>query len=188
MRQDELSAVAHHEAGHACAALIAFKTAPWLPHPAPPLPVRYIEITEDAPGQWRGVCVATNIYSTRWPEDRVAPCYCDLMQRQIAIHFGGGIAEAVHRGERRGRAVLSFATRHCNADADLRRARTVLADLYRLTGCHNGEQYLAERTLAMLLANWRSVAALAAALIEHRRIEGEQVERIINDCMIGSAS
>jgi hypothetical protein len=63
MRQDELSAVAHHEASHACAVLIAFKTAPWLPRPAPPLPVRYIEITEDAQGQWRGVCVATNIYS-----------------------------------------------------------------------------------------------------------------------------
>lgn len=138
------------------------------------------------PGQWTGNCVGTNIYSTKWK--RVSERFRDLMEAQVSIHLAGGIADAIHRGERRGRAVLSFATRHCNADADLRRARTVLADLYRLTGCHKGEQYLAERTLAMLLANWRSVAALAAALIKHRRIQGEDVEAIIDHSMIESAS
>src|SRR6478672_1394531 len=38
---------AYHEAGHAVATVLAFRTAPWLPRPALRLPVQYIEIRED---------------------------------------------------------------------------------------------------------------------------------------------
>jgi len=38
--------------------------------------------------------------------------------------------------------------------------------------------------MALLEANWRAVEALAAALVDHRRIEGRQVERIIDRSMV----
>jgi hypothetical protein len=44
-----------------------------------------------------------------WPEDRIAPRYRDLMEAQITIHLCGGLAESVHRGERRRHEVLRFA-------------------------------------------------------------------------------
>ena len=37
----------------------------------------------------------------RGSEDRIAPRCGDLMETQITIHFSGGLAEAIHRGERR---------------------------------------------------------------------------------------
>ena len=40
----------------------------------------------------------------------------------------------------------------------------------------------------MLLANWPAVEAVAEALVEDRRIEGEDVEAIIDRSMSGSAS
>jgi hypothetical protein len=54
--------------------------------------------------------------------------------RQIVVHLAGGIAEAISRGERRKHAVLRFAKLSCNADADLKLAAAVLADLRKLTG------------------------------------------------------
>ena len=64
---------------------------------------------------------------------------------------------------------------------DLERARAVLVgDLRRLTGYRLDAQHFAERTLALLLDNWCAVEALASALIENRRIEGEMVEEIID--------
>jgi hypothetical protein len=104
-----VSAIAHHEAGHAVATVLAFRTAAWLPKPLPPFLVRYVEITEDTPGQWNGSCVGTNIYSVAWDIACIAPPFRDLMQRQITIHLAGGIAEAIHRGERRKHEVLRFA-------------------------------------------------------------------------------
>ena len=55
----------------------------------------------------------------------------------------------------------------------------MLGDLRRLTGYRFEPQDFVEQTMTMLLANWRAVTALASALVEDRRIEGERVERII---------
>ena len=66
---------------------------------------------------------------------RIAEPYRDLMQWQIVIELAGGIAEAIHRGERRSHAILAFAASHCSMDTDLTKAAAVLADLRRLT-CH----------------------------------------------------
>jgi hypothetical protein len=173
----ELVAAAHHEAGHAVAVVTAFRDAAWLPHPPPPLPVRYVEITEDTPGQWTGNCVAFNIYSTKWPIECLAEPYRDLMERQIVIHLAGGIAEAISRGETRD--PLSFAQAHCDMEDDLRRANKVLRDLYIVIG-RNDRQRCAERAQALLTTHWRAVEALASALVEDRRIEGERVARIID--------
>ena len=108
------------------------------------------------------------------------------LEAQAVVHFAGGIREAIHRGERRRLEVLRFAKLNCDTEADLKLAEGVLADLRRLR--RYDEQNLVDRTLAVLLTHWPAVEGVAAALIEHRRVEGDQVERIINDCMIGSAS
>jgi hypothetical protein len=62
----------------------------------------------------------------------------------------------------------------------LEQARAVLGDLRRLTGYRYDEQRFAERALALLLTHWPAVEALASALVEDRRIEGDRVERIID--------
>jgi hypothetical protein len=80
--------------------------------------------------------------------------------------------------------VLRFATLNCSIEADLGQAAAVLADLRRLTGRHYDEQHFAERALALLPAHWPAVEALASALVEDRRIEGERVEQIIDHSMI----
>jgi hypothetical protein len=171
-------AIAHHESGHAVAAVLAFTNAAWLPRPMPSVRVRSVEIREDAPGQWSGNCVATNVYSTGWPKQyRIAKPFRDLMERQIIIHYAGGVSESIYRGESRRHAVLAFAKENCAADVDLQRAAAVIADLNKLTGRHFGEQHFAERTLATMLTHWKAVTALASALVEKRRIE--DVEKII---------
>ena len=84
--EPELSAVAFHEAGHAITLSASFRDAVWLPREPPALPVRYVEVTETAPGQWTGSCVGMNVYSVRWA-DRLAPRYLDLMLSQASIHL-----------------------------------------------------------------------------------------------------
>jgi hypothetical protein len=93
------------------------------------------------------------------------------------IHLAGGIAEAIYRGEHR--EVLAFATRHCCMDTDRDRARAVMAHLFFLNGHFPDEQPFASRAFE-LLRDWPAVAALAAALGEHHRIDGKQVEWIID--------
>jgi hypothetical protein len=62
----------------------------------------------------------------------------------------------------------------------LERAAAVLGDLFRLAGVRYDAQPFAERALALLSANWCAVTALASALVEDRRVEGERVEAIID--------
>lgn len=114
----------------------------------------------------------TNIYSSRWSNKRVGERFGDLMERQVFVHLAGGIAEAIHRGERRKHEALRFATRHCGTDVDLRRAAAVLADLRRLIGHCYDEQRFAERALTLLPEHWPAVEAMASALIKDRFIEG----------------
>jgi len=99
----DASAAAFHESGHAVAIVRAFRDAAWLPRPPPQVIVRYVEITQTASGEWTGCCASANVYSMRWDISCIAPRYRDLMERQIIIHLAGGVAEALHRGERRAR-------------------------------------------------------------------------------------
>ena len=146
--------------------------------------VQFIEVTQDAAGQWGGTCAALDIYSVKWPIDVLIAPFRDLMERQVTIHLAGGIAEAIHHGVRRGREALRFAEAHM--EMDLTKAEPVLRDVFRVTGYDVGPQHYADRTLLILEAHWPAVTALAAALIENGRIEGKDVERII-DRSIGSA-
>ena len=113
----DVSAAAFHESGHAVAIVLAFRNAAWLPKPPPPLPVRYVEITDYAAG-WSGNCFATDIYSMKWPIDCIAPRFGPLMEAQVVVELSGGVAEAVFRGERRRQEVLAFAESNCCIDAD----------------------------------------------------------------------
>jgi hypothetical protein len=172
----DLAAAAYHEAAHAVATVIAFRTARWLPHPAPPLPVRVVEITQDASGYWIGNCTSSDIYSVTW--QCVTEQYRPLMQAQVTIHLAGGIAEAAHRNGLRN--TLAFAKANCCMDHDLTQAHLVLGDLHILDGLPHDEGFYANRTLELLLDNWSAVHGLASALIEDRRIEGERVAQIID--------
>ena len=144
--------------------------------------VRYVEITEDTLGQWGGCCVGPDIYSVRWPIACIAPRYRDLMERQITISLSGGCAEAIARGERRKSEVLRFATKPLRAltttwtKARSGAGRSVQADGHPpLT-----REHFVERTMVLLEEHWPAVEALASALIEHRRIEGDRIERIVD--------
>jgi hypothetical protein len=177
----ELISPTYHEAGHV-ATVLAFRRARWLPYERQRCPSDRA-IAEDTPGQWGGACVGLDIYSMKWDLACVAPRYRDLMEAQVVIHLAGGIAEAIHRGVCSRQEVLRFAEANCEADADMEQARAVLGDLFRVTAYRFEARDFAGRTLEMLLAHWPAVEALAEALIEDGRIEGEDVERIIDRSM-----
>ena len=139
----ELSRTAYHESGHAIGISVAFCDAQWLPRQRPEVLVRSVAITESAPGQFLGNCTGMNIYSTKWPEwYRIAPRYLDLMKAQALM--AGGLAEAIHRGERRRHQVLAFAKAHCHLDEDMALAAGVLAHLHRL-GAYDEQSSLTGR-------------------------------------------
>jgi hypothetical protein len=179
----ELIATAHHEAGHAIAVTVAFRNAVWLPHPAPALPVHYVEITEDAPGHWSGGCLSEVVYSTAWPLACITEAYNPLMESQIVVNLGGGLAEAMFRGETREREALAFAELYCSMDDDLEQASDVLDAMHRLTGYRLHAKHFVERTLVLLQSHWYAVKALAAALVLHGRVEGAEIEAIIDHAM-----
>ena len=160
------------------ATVLAFRRAKWLPNPMPRSLISYVEMIEDTPGEWSGNCVSQDIYSPTWSLDRIAEILPPLMEAQIVIEMAGGIAEAIHRGERN--QPFWFATRHCGTSTDRQRATAVLTDYYHLTGQRVEKRVFAERASRLLLANWFAVDALATELIaQHGRLEGDQVERII---------
>jgi hypothetical protein len=106
------------------------------------------------------------------------------MEAQAVIHMAGSLAEAIHRGERRRHQVLAFAKAHCHLDAEMTLAEGVLADLRRLRAYD--EQRIVDRTLAVLLTHWEAVEGVAQALIQSRRIEGDEVERIIDGLSVSA--
>ena len=103
------------------------------------------------------------------------------MSAQIGVEIAGGVAESLHRcGIRHGRELWSFAESCCAVDGDLERIAAVLGDLRRLTGYRYRPEEFAEPTATMLLEHWPAVSALARALVAERRIEGDEVEAIID--------
>jgi hypothetical protein len=173
------TAAAYHEAGHAVATMLAFRTAR-LPMRPPERIIKYIEITvEGSNAQWDGLCFGPNIYAVQWPEARIDWIYREAMEWQIMIDLAGGIAEAISRGERRKKKVFWFAVFNCGCRDDLKTAAAVVADLRKLTGRQHGERRFGERVFALLLAYWAAVDALASALVDAERIEGDQIEKIV---------
>lgn len=181
--RSRLACAAFHEAGHGFASLLAFCTVR-SPMPVPPTPVELLEIYTlenphpylPAEGRWYG----PSTYAPEWPlERRIAPEWQEAMIWHIIVMQAGGIAEAIYRGERRKDHVLPFALAYCGCRTDRVQVTKTLADLQALTGRRQSEQRFAERTRALLLTNWPPVRALAEALIEAKRLEGEQVEAII---------
>ncbi|MGY3131991.1 hypothetical protein ACVWZM_002673 [Bradyrhizobium sp. USDA 4501] len=177
------TAAAYHEAGHAVASMVAFRTAK-LPMRPPKRIIKFIEITAAGGTAWGGLCFGPDIYAIEWPEARIDPIYREAMEWQVVIDLAGGISEAISRGERRKKEVFYFATFNCACGDDLKSAAAVLADLRKLTGRQYGERRFAERARALLLANWAAVDALVSALIDAERIEGDQVEKIVRPLLV----
>jgi hypothetical protein len=110
----------------------------------------------------------------RWPIECIAKPYLSLMQAQVIIDVSGGVAEAIHRG-----TAVHIAS--CRMEADPQRALALInGDLFRLIGHRHGLQPFLELARSMLEAHWPAVDALARALIRDRRIEGDEVEAIID--------
>lgn len=169
----DVNHIAFHEAGHCVATVLGFRQlADWLPHPAPALPVRYVEISDGS-----GRTVGSNIYDPSWG---LAPRYLPLMQQQVVNYLAGGIAEAIHRGEREKNEVLAFAQDHCGVNTDLQRAGVVLDQLCALTGRRHDPDPYAKRAMGLLSANWKAVELVAWALAESGRVEGRWVTRLID--------
>jgi hypothetical protein len=104
------------------------------------------------------------------------------MTAQVIIEISGGIAEAFNRGGSRlsGRELWAFAEDRCGVGGDLVRAQAVLDDMRRLTGHPFYPHEFAEAASAMLFEHWQAVSALAQVLVVRRRIEGAEVEAIID--------
>jgi hypothetical protein len=176
--------VAYHEAGHAVATLLGFGTVRLPEGQRPPaMPIKAIEVfTPENPHLDRldGICHSQSTYSSAWPaEHRIAIEWREAMEWNIVIFQAGGIAEAIYRGERRKHNILRFAMRHCGCSLDQMKVEATLADLHTLTGRRHSEHRFVERTRALLLMNWPAIRALAEALTEAKRLEGEQVDAII---------
>ena len=94
------------------------------------------------------------------------------MERQVGIHLAGPVAESIHSGR---------PPTANGMGVDLSRALALLdGDLYRLTGERLALAPFLDHTRRLLTARWPAVTALASALITHGRVEGRDVERIID--------
>ena len=174
---EALAAVAWHEAGHAVANVIAYRKAQ-LPGQVRPS-VKYAAIVREEDGKAGGNCYGGLVYHARYAARLPGWNWRDAMEWQIVIDMAGGVAEAIHRGERRQKEVFWFAMLNCGAGGDLEAAERTLEDLRALTGRRDGRQY-ARRALRLLLARWDAVEAIAAALIRDGHIDGEDIEDLVN--------
>jgi hypothetical protein len=165
----ELANVAFHESGHAIVALLVFARAQWLPYGRPRLPVQRIEITEHD-GHYSGFCKGPDIYSTRWPEHRIHNRYRGLMEKQIMIHYAGGIASAILSGANPTPTLLRDAMADYGMIADMENVKPVIEDVCRLRGKFDEARNI-DRATAMLRRHWAHVTALAQALMVRRTIE-----------------
>jgi hypothetical protein len=175
------AAIAYHEAGHAVATVLAFERvrSPNLP---PPPPIKHVSILEDAAGKWSGICFGPQVYTTQWPDTRIGGQWRDAMEWQLVIDAAGGIAEAIHRGERNKRDMMWFAIFNCGTDGDLENMEAILTDLRRLTGRRHTLQRFYERACVLLREHWAAVERIAAALIESDHVGGDRVcELVIRD-------
>ena len=109
----ERAAVAYHEAGHAVANVLACRNAqlpPW-----DDLGVDSAEIVVDGEA-WGGLCSGTTVYHAAYVTRLPSWDWRDAMEWQIVLDMAGGIAEAIHRGERRAEAFYN----ECHYQAMLR--------------------------------------------------------------------
>ena len=173
-----VSIVAFHEAGHAVVAWLAFRDMARAPAP---VAVTSVEID-----------VGDTLRSET--ERRLGVCHSALsrmtwsmLEWDIVVNFAGGLAEAIHRGERNRRSALRIALAKCGMGIDLEAIKRRIAALRILTDFpdddddRDAHRRFAWQALALLKANWVAVEAIAAALIERRKLDGAEVEAIINE-------
>ena len=178
MASEARAATAYHEAGHAVAIVLANRNA-HLP-PEDGLGIEFAEIVVAPDGKaWGGTCFGSEVYNPAYVTRLPSWDWRDAMEWQIIMNMAGGIAEAIHRGERRQRHVFQFAMLNCGVHLDLADADNVLADLRTLTGHRFRLERYARRALKLTLANWTAVEAIAAVLIRDMHIEGSAIEKLV---------
>lgn len=175
-----LAAIAYHEAGHAVAYVLAYRNV-HLPPLNPPPSVKHVSIVRQEDGKFGGLCFGSNVYRPEYAANLPQWPWQHAMEWQIMMNMAGGVAEAIHRGERRQRHVMWFALFDCGTESDLENAEKVLADLRELTGSRYDLQRFVVQTLKLLLEHWPAVDALALRLIEARRVEGDELLRIVTE-------
>src|SRR4029077_11474929 len=171
------AAIAYHEAGHAVANVLAYREA-HLPKTSGPS-VKYASLIREADGKASGICFGAQVWHPRYAVMCPDWDWADAMGWEIVSLMAGGVAEAIHRGERRQCEVMWFALFNCGTDGDLDDAEATLADLNRLTGRRYGLQRFAVRALKLLLANWDAVETIAAVLIRDQFIGGAEIEQAV---------
>jgi hypothetical protein len=179
------AAIAYHEAGHAVAAVLAFRHCQ-RPKPPPRQAVSYIEIAARKAGRHPvlGCCDNRPIYSTKWQASRrIRPQWQEAMEWEIVINIAGGISEAIHCGESSQKAALWRAMISGSAFLDFVEIDRVLADLHELTGRRIERPAVyrryAARAMKLLKANWNAVEAIVAVLIRDGRIDGAAIEQAV---------
>ena len=142
------SCVAYHESGHAVIAMLAARDMT----PAPVISVEIFEDTSQGTGL-SGIC--------RTPLNEAAR---SLLEWSIGVYFAGGLAEAIHRGERNRRSGLKFALANCGMSDDIKDVQRALTALRLLTNNYDTTyQRYAGRVWDLLKANCSS-ARLASVL------------------------
>lgn len=168
---------AYHEAGHAVATVTGFNQAQLAYRPPTPM-IKHIEIVREN-DKWTGCCFGPSIYVNKYTEHHVADNWQSAMECQIVVDLAGGMAEAIYRGSKQPGEAFWFAVFSCGMDSDLRNAETVFADLCKVTRRYRGVDSFSVRTMKLLLKRWRSVEALANALLVDEHIWGYDAEKII---------
>lgn len=188
------TAIAYHEAGHAVAFALAHRRA-WLP-PGMPLRIGHAAVFERVPVRWiieyadgtredttggrGGVCCASHVYCREYVKEFPDWYWRDAVEWQLMIYLAGGVAEAIHLGERRQREIFRFLYANCRGIAsDLEDAAPVLRDLRAVSGRRNWLQQPAVWTLRLLRWHWPAVETIAAVLIRDGYIDGAEIKRIV---------
>jgi hypothetical protein len=89
----------------------------------------------------------------------------------------GGVSESIHRNE-------GVSVGKCEMLDDWRKVWALLdGDILKATGRHHNLAPFIEQTREMLALHWPAVEAFSHRLIELGRVEGEQVQAIIDRAM-----
>lgn len=175
-----LSIVAYHEAGHAVVAWLAFRDMAKTPAP---LPVISVAVNEEEPDpDWPpGIPKFTGFCRTPLSDMTWGPLEWD-----IVCCLAGGLAEAIHWGYRDQRHALPFTLECGGMSGDIEAIKRTFAALRILTEDKDHDddaeahRHFAGRAWDLLQANWSAVEAIATALIERRKLDGAEVEALMN--------
>jgi hypothetical protein len=178
---------AHHESAHAVASIYGLREtrAERGAELASPL-VKCVWINriavvasrpEDGPC-WTGGCRGPWIYMR---ENRLRPAGSrSELEWDLVATMAGSIAEALYCWYRGADAIEEFARHSGGGGLDFRRVDFLMGCLCEMSKRRRVLKPYVKRTIAFLEAHWAEVEALARALIEEKKIEGDRIAEIVD--------